>query len=122
MKIIKTKRLILRDLEEADWQAVHEYASDPEVVRYMDWGPNTEDETTEFIRRAIASQKERPRRNFTLAIVLKSENSPSEAADSMHQTQTIERDGLAIVSTAISGDRATRLKLRERFWISVSTS
>ena len=74
MEVIRTKRLILRDLEEADWEAVHSYASDPEVVRYMAWGPNTEEETKNFIQRAIAYQTEQPRKNYTLAIVIRSED------------------------------------------------
>jgi ribosomal-protein-alanine N-acetyltransferase len=71
VKVIKTERLLLRDLTPSDQQAVHQYASDPEVVRFMDWGPNTEAETDQFIRRSILTQKENPRRNFTFAIVLK---------------------------------------------------
>jgi RimJ/RimL family protein N-acetyltransferase len=74
MEIFQTKRLLLRDFKEADWKAVHSYASDPEVVRYVDWGPNTVEETKSFIRRAIATQKEQPRRNYHFAIVLKTEN------------------------------------------------
>lgn len=74
MVIIRTERLILRDFDEKDWQAVHRYASDPEVVRYMDWGPNTKMETKVFISRAIAYQKEKPRRNYALAIILKAED------------------------------------------------
>lgn len=71
MKIIETERLLLQDLRRRDWQAVHEYASDPEVVQYMDWGPNTDIETKEFVRRAITNRQEKPRSVFTLAIVLK---------------------------------------------------
>jgi RimJ/RimL family protein N-acetyltransferase len=74
MEVIRTKRLVLRDFEETDWKAVYHYASDLEVVRYMDWGPNTEEETKSFIQRAITHQKEQPRRTYTLAIVLKSDN------------------------------------------------
>ena len=74
MEVIRTERLILRDFEEADWEAVHSYGCDLEVVRYMDWGPNTEEDTQKFIQRAIASQKEQPRRIYTLAIVLKPKN------------------------------------------------
>jgi ribosomal-protein-alanine N-acetyltransferase len=69
--IVRTDRLVLRELEEADWEPVHSYASDPEVVRYMDWGPNTEDETKKFVQRAIEAQREQPRKNYQLAIVLK---------------------------------------------------
>jgi len=61
----------LREFKEQDWESVHLYACDPEVVRYMPWGPNTEDDTHNFIRRAIAYQRESPRRHFELAVVLK---------------------------------------------------
>ena len=71
---IRTRRLLLRDLKEADWRDVYEYASDLEVVRYMDWGPNTLEETKGFIKRALADRKQRPRHVYTLAIVSKSEN------------------------------------------------
>lgn len=74
MEVVRTERLVLRDFKETDWEAIHAYASDPEVVRYMDWGPNTEEETKNFIQRAIAHQKEQPRRTYTLAIVLKSDS------------------------------------------------
>jgi len=74
VEIIRTERLILRDFEEADWKAVHSYASDTEVVRYMDWGPNTTEETQSFIQRTIARQQEQPRRSYDFAVVLKSRN------------------------------------------------
>jgi RimJ/RimL family protein N-acetyltransferase len=61
----------LRELEEVDWPAVHSYASDPEVTRYMDWGPNTEEETKAFIQRSIAGRKEQPRKVYELAVALK---------------------------------------------------
>ena len=32
---LETARLMLRDFEEGDWQAVHDYASDPEVLHYV---------------------------------------------------------------------------------------
>lgn len=71
MKKIETKRLLLRDLKETDVRAVHDYASDAAVVRYMDWGPNNREETETFIQRALEAQKEKPRRHYTLAITLK---------------------------------------------------
>jgi ribosomal-protein-alanine N-acetyltransferase len=64
----RTERLVLREFLERDWMVVHEYASDPEVVRYMPWGPNTEEDTREFIRRALAAQKKEPRTTFELAV------------------------------------------------------
>jgi RimJ/RimL family protein N-acetyltransferase len=74
MEAIRAERLVLRDFEEADWKSVHDYASDDEVVRYMPWGPNTIEDTKNFIRRAIAHKEEQPRRNYTLAVILKSQN------------------------------------------------
>lgn len=71
MVMVETPRILLRELEEADWKSVLEYASDPDVVRYMDWGPNDKKETEMFIRRSIAARQERPRLKYNLAITLK---------------------------------------------------
>jgi RimJ/RimL family protein N-acetyltransferase len=73
MVALETQRLVLRELKFADVDAVQEYASNPEVVRLMDWGPNTVEETRRFIRRAIDKRRIKPRTDFTLAIVLRSE-------------------------------------------------
>jgi len=40
----------------------------------MPWGPNTEEDTRNFVQRAIAHQQECPRRHYELAVVLKKEN------------------------------------------------
>lgn len=60
---------MLRPLEAGDFRAVHAYATDPEVVRFMDWGPNTLDDTTVFLDRMITSAGRSPRTQFPLAIV-----------------------------------------------------
>ena len=67
---LHTDRLTLREFVESDWQAVHAYAADPQVVRFMAWGPNTEEETREFIRRVMSHQDEAERRQFRFAVVL----------------------------------------------------
>lgn len=69
--VITTPRLILRELTEEDWRGVHEYASDERVVYYLNWGPNSEEETRDFVHRGIACQREVPRRCYRLAIVQK---------------------------------------------------
>ncbi len=71
---LTTNRLTIRDFKMSDWQRVHMYASDPEVVKYMEWGPNTADESKDFVRVAIAIQKDSPRRHFDLAIVTNTED------------------------------------------------
>lgn len=69
-----TRRLMLRDFEKGDWKSVHDYASDPEVVRYVDFGPNSDEESRIFTQKALDQQNEKPRKNFTLAIVLRAQN------------------------------------------------
>lgn len=71
---LQTKRLLLRDFEMEDFEQVHEYASQPEVSRYMEWGPNTADDTRRFLTESIALNSKDPRLDFELAVVLKSEN------------------------------------------------
>lgn len=48
------------------------YSSDPEVAKFVEWGPNTPSETKAFVRRAIDLSKDRPRFSYELAVVLKS--------------------------------------------------
>ena len=66
---IRTARLELRDLVAEDFAGVHRYASDPEVTRYLAWGPNTEAETRAFLLRAKGHAEARPRRDFDLGVV-----------------------------------------------------
>lgn len=60
---------MFRDFTLADLEAVHAYAGDPEVVRYMEWGPNTEEETQGFLARCITAAGENPRTEYELAVV-----------------------------------------------------
>lgn len=50
---IKTKRLIVRKFKPEDWQAVYEYTSSPEVMRYIPEDVFTEETAKEFIRKNI---------------------------------------------------------------------
>ncbi len=68
--ITQTARLVLRNFENADWSDVHAYGSDPLVARFMNWGPNTEEETHRFIQKSIDYQRENPRMHYSLAIVV----------------------------------------------------
>lgn len=70
MKIeLETTRLILREFEKEDYNLVHQYASDAEVVRFMSWGPNNEEDTLNFILKALGWQQEQPRKVFDFAVV-----------------------------------------------------
>jgi ribosomal-protein-alanine N-acetyltransferase len=68
---LDTPRLGLRELRDEDAPAVHAYASDPEVVRYLDWGPNTVQDTAQFLATARATWQAVPRTIHHLAIVLR---------------------------------------------------
>jgi len=71
MVSLESERLILREFTERDFDAVHRYGSDPEVSRFMPWGPNTKEDTAGFLRRAIAKQIQEPRTQYELAVTLK---------------------------------------------------
>jgi len=68
---LETERLILRDLIKSDWQGLHRYAADPEVVRYLPFGPNSEEDTKIFLQREIKLQRQQTRQHFVLAVTLK---------------------------------------------------
>lgn len=67
--ITTTDRLILRKFSENDADAVHAYASDPEVCRYTDFGPNSWEETVAFVTMAMGRA---PDSLSDLAITLRS--------------------------------------------------
>ena len=70
---IETPRLVLREFRPEDELDIHEYASDPEVVRLLIWGPNTLELTRAFLARTLEEQKEWPRNSVGLAIEMKGE-------------------------------------------------
>jgi RimJ/RimL family protein N-acetyltransferase len=65
---IKTERLLIREIDHEDAADMQEYASDPEVVYYMPWGPNTLEQTMVFIREKIADQEQNPRVRWEMAV------------------------------------------------------
>jgi len=68
---LTTERLLLRPYEESDWIAAHEYGRDPETCQYQRWGPNTEDETREFIDTCIEASHCPEEMGYFYAITLK---------------------------------------------------
>nr|MBO2508612.1 GNAT family N-acetyltransferase [Bacillota bacterium] len=64
-------RVVLREFELSDFEAVHAYGSDPEVVRFMVWGPNEPPDTEAFIRHARELAQQEPRTSFELAVTLR---------------------------------------------------
>ena len=67
-----TQRLFLRDYSPADFEAVHEYSSDPENVAHMVYGPNTPDDTRRYLEQTCPAQcAEDPRMHYNFALALR---------------------------------------------------
>jgi RimJ/RimL family protein N-acetyltransferase len=68
----ETERLVLRDAVLDDAEAVDRYASDPEVVRYLGWGPDSPERTLDVLKERVTKEQTAvPRRVFELMIVEK---------------------------------------------------
>ena|SRR5688572_10733038 len=63
-----TSRLVLREYARSDFEAVHRFASDPESVRFVAWGPNTPEDTRNFIEGWLEEQAGSPRTGYTFAV------------------------------------------------------
>ncbi len=65
---LRTERLLLRAFAQDDFDAVHAYATDDAVVRFMDWGPNTREHTQAALDRFSEAQLYRSPTDVNLAI------------------------------------------------------
>jgi ribosomal-protein-alanine N-acetyltransferase len=66
-----TARLRLREFRDEDLEDIHAYGGDPQVSRFMDWGPNTPKDSRDFLDRQLKAQGAWPRPDVSLAIELK---------------------------------------------------
>lgn len=67
---LETKRLILRDLLESDFEAMHKLRSNPDVTRYIDYVESKSvKETRDWIIGTIRQNSLVPRRSYNLVIV-----------------------------------------------------
>lgn len=85
---LETPRLRLRDFVAGDAERVFAYASDPEVTRWMFYGPRSEAETAEYLSSMLTSQRAVPRTTWEVAIERRSDGRLIGACD-----LTIEKDG-----------------------------
>ncbi len=68
---LETERLTLRPPCIEDFEGVHAYASVPENVRFMVWGPNAEEDTRKFLNESIEKWKAEPIVEYEFIITLK---------------------------------------------------
>ncbi|MDY0409774.1 GNAT family N-acetyltransferase [Paracerasibacillus soli] len=69
--IFNSERIILREMERKDWKDVHQYASQDKVCQYQPWGPNSEQESKDFVEQVILDAEKDHRSRFVFAIILK---------------------------------------------------
>lgn len=65
---LKTNHLVIRPFKTIDLLEVHSYASSPNTTKYMLWGPNTLDETKQFLNQAINNYEKEPITNYEYGI------------------------------------------------------
>lgn len=68
-----TERLILAEIDPSQFDAIHAYSSDPDVSRFMAWGPNKPADTHAFIARALAERATTPRTDWNFAVFTRSD-------------------------------------------------
>lgn len=67
---LRTKRLLLREARLSDYDDIHVYGADPQVVRFMDWGPNTPEVTAQALGGWVAMSAQWPRDEVNLVVEL----------------------------------------------------
>jgi ribosomal-protein-alanine N-acetyltransferase len=68
LPVLVTERLRLRPFRLDDWPDIHEYAVDPEISRYQDWGPNSVDDTRAFVLRCRDASQNPAKRGYFFSI------------------------------------------------------
>lgn len=64
-------KISIREMTLADWEDVHAYASMDVVCEYQPWGPNTEEESFEFVKLVLNDHDKNPRTRFVFAVLEK---------------------------------------------------
>lgn len=62
---VKKERFLIRKFEFKDWQAVHEYTSDINVMKYIPEGVFTEEDTRNFVNENIGKNA----KNFPVVLI-----------------------------------------------------
>lgn len=70
--VIKTKRLLLRDLLEEDGQTLHQLRSNPIITQYIQYiKSETEAETYQWFRETMVHNARIPQLSYNLVIIRK---------------------------------------------------
>jgi [ribosomal protein S5]-alanine N-acetyltransferase len=71
---LATRHLLLRDFDEGDLPDVHAMRSDPEVAWFMDFAPETLDQSRVWLEGLIFHNRKVPRVAYNLAVVHRGDN------------------------------------------------
>lgn len=99
---IAAGRVQLRDFTEADFDAVHRYASDSRVTANLCWGPNSAEQTRAFLARAEMEAEAKPRTAYSLGI---EEIAAKEIIGGIHLRQHGDEPGAFELGYCLRSDR-----------------
>ncbi len=68
---IETPRLLLREYQLDDWEAVHAYSSDADALKFEAWGPNSVVQSKAYVQAAMDHAHEKRRSRIELVVCLK---------------------------------------------------
>lgn len=68
---LMSDRVMIREMEESDWIDVHKYGSLEKVCQFQPWGPNTEQDSKDFVKQVLIDAKREPRSRFVFAVIVK---------------------------------------------------
>ncbi len=71
MTTLENGRIYLREMHMGDLEAVHSYASLDKVTKFQAWGPNSLEDTREYVQDVLKDAHELPQSRFVWAVVLK---------------------------------------------------
>jgi RimJ/RimL family protein N-acetyltransferase len=66
---LQTERLILRPYRLEDWERVHIYGQSADFCKYEPWGPNSEQDSKNFVSAMVREQNDKPRYRFNLTVI-----------------------------------------------------
>ena len=100
----ETERLVIREFKPEDFDDVHEYSSDYETVKHMMFGPNTPEQTRDYLeRQCVEEMNASPRAHYNFALALK-ENSRVIGGISLHMNWRFDDAVLgAVINRSYTG-------------------
>lgn len=67
---LHTARLLLRPYLPTDLEPLHAFASDPRISAFVEWGPNSRQDSRDFLASCHAEEMAAPRAAYTFAVAV----------------------------------------------------